>query len=197
MSERLYTIHQGFHIRDEYGGFVIPDFQRGLVWTDAQKSSFIESVFLELPIGTYCFHEEIGDKVEFILLDGQQRWNAIFEFADDKVSIFDGQYSWSTLTDRERTKFKQSGFSARAVQGLTRDEQHDVFRRLAYGGTPNNGFTVEQAEVLARVAGHFMEGVKHGWVNEDMSYALFKEEFEACGLGIVYRDPGPVVASTL
>ncbi|MFL9611049.1 DUF262 domain-containing protein [Methylobacillus sp. Pita2] len=74
---------------------VLPPWQRDEVWTDAQKSRFIESIFLGLDIGYYVVVEADWDNVgvkpnSAWLLDGQQRLSAIRDFMDDKIEIFDG-----------------------------------------------------------------------------------------------------------
>lgn len=134
-GEHHFTVHHGLLLRREYGGFLIPDFQRGLVWTQDQKRLFIESIYLKLPIGSYCYHETINTGVEHVLLDGQQRWSAIFDYMDSKFPVFGLLYSELTLG--EVCRFENSVFMARIVRGMTHEEQREVFERLAYGGTPN------------------------------------------------------------
>jgi hypothetical protein len=126
------TIRHGLLLRDD-GVLTIPDFQRGLVWTKEQNIRFIESVILGLPIGEYTLHRVNMSKYE--LLDGQQRWNAIFEYVDNKFPVY-GLY-WKDLTKQNQSFIKGQHFSHREVSNLTEEERLDVYNRLAYGGTPH------------------------------------------------------------
>ena len=136
-SSYQFTIGHGLNVRTKWGGWVIPDFQRDLVWTDEQKSRFIESLLLELPIGSYCYNESLGGRgqIAMSLLDGQQRWSAIFDFVDDKVPAFSLRYS--ELTSSELAFFDNRVFPAIVVRDMSYEEQKDIYDRLAYGGTPN------------------------------------------------------------
>ena len=61
-----------------------PDFQRRNVWNKRAKSSFIESLFLGIPIPQILLSAKIGEKSSFLVLDGKQRLTAIKEFIDGK-----------------------------------------------------------------------------------------------------------------
>ena len=60
---------------------IIPDIQRGLVWNAAQIEVFWDSILRGIPIGFFTI-SKINN--ENILLDGQQRWNAIISAKDTK-----------------------------------------------------------------------------------------------------------------
>ena len=53
---------------------IIPDIQRGLVWNAAQIEVFWDSLMRDIPIGLFSVVKSAGEN---ILLDGQQRWNAL------------------------------------------------------------------------------------------------------------------------
>lgn len=132
-----FTVGHGLMQRESYGGWEIPDFQRPLVWTTEQKVKFMESMILELPIGSYCYHDsaEMTREIMYTLLDGQQRWSAIYGYWDNEFPVFGMRYSDLTLS--EQRWLKQRPFPAIVVRGLTYEEQKDVYLRLAYGGTPH------------------------------------------------------------
>lgn len=133
--ERLWTIEHGMVVRSE-GGWVIPDFQRPLVWTTEQKQKFVESILMELPIGAYCYHEAEDHGWNGELLDGQQRWSAIYDFVDGVFPAF-GLF-WNDLSSIEqRMDFLGQVFPAFEVRGMTYEQKLEIFERLAYGGTPN------------------------------------------------------------
>lgn len=131
-SEYSYTLEHGVWLRSQ-DRLLIPDFQRELVWTLDQKIRFMESVILNLPIGVYTLHENPG--FTYGLLDGQQRWDAIFGFLDDKFEVFG--YRWSALTEIDRRRLHNTVFACRAIKGFSRDQQKEIYDRLAYGGTPH------------------------------------------------------------
>ncbi|GAB5459181.1 MAG: DUF262 domain-containing protein [Henriciella sp.] len=61
-----------------------PEFQRRGVWSKAAKCSFIESLFLNIPIPQILLASQKEKKNKFIVLDGKQRLLAINEFFDGR-----------------------------------------------------------------------------------------------------------------
>jgi len=126
------TIEHGLAIKRD-GYLVIPDFQRGLVWTLDQKIKFLESLVLGLPIGEYCLHENTDWTYD--LLDGQQRWDAIFSFVDNQFPVFGLFFKdMNLLTSRH---FKHIQFPHKLIKGLSYEQKEETYKRLAYGGTPH------------------------------------------------------------
>ena len=125
------TISHGMNIR-ACGEWIVPAFQRPLVWTEEQKIRFVESLILELPVGEYTVHLT---KSGYEILDGQQRWSAVFDYLDDKFAVFG--YKWSELNEVTRRCFKNKHFPCREVRNLTPEQALEVYNRLAYGGTPH------------------------------------------------------------
>ena len=143
-----FDVGHGIRIRDKYQ-FVLPAYQRPLVWSDEQKSRFVESLWLHLPVGTYCYHESLDGGVTLTLLDGQQRWSAIYDFVDGKVPAF-GAY-WHELDRIDHTAFEFIPFSAYVARGFSEKDMIDIYERLAYGGTPNvKGEAVGKVRRLAK-----------------------------------------------
>ena len=62
-----------------------PAFQRRNVWSTAAKSSFIESLFLGIPIPQILLSSRPNLKSSFLVLDGKQRLLTIKEFIDGKL----------------------------------------------------------------------------------------------------------------
>lgn len=142
-----FTIQHGIEKRDyarevrkgerRLGFFILPPFQRPAVWTQSQKVRFIESIWLQLPIGSYAVNRddrhEKGYPCENWLLDGQQRWTAIIEYTSDSFPVFDLLYSELEL--RQRRHFENHPFPAIQTRNLTPKQCREVYDRLAYGGT--------------------------------------------------------------
>lgn len=119
------------------GAFNLPPFQRPSVWSRKQSVRFIESIWLRLPIASYVLNvddqHDLGYPCDNWLLDGQQRWTAINEYANDMFPVFG--FLYSELTTREKRRFGNSPFPAIESRNLTPQQCEDVYNRLAYGGT--------------------------------------------------------------
>lgn len=88
-------------------GYFLPSWQRDLVWTEAQKISFIESAWLGINLGTYTFNRAgIGSPLDNLLIDGQQRMNAIECYLNDEFKVFG--YLWSETTQIDKRIWKMS-----------------------------------------------------------------------------------------
>ena len=117
--------------------FVLPPFQRGEVWTTEQKSKFIESLWMHLPISVYAYNQSpsMGHTDQW-LIDGQQRWAAIRDFIANKFTVFDGLI-YSDMTEVEDRKFRNTGFPCILIHSDDEAELEEMYNRLAYGGTPH------------------------------------------------------------
>ena len=118
------------------GAFIVPVFQRGLVWTVHQKARLIESLYLGLPIGAIVWNQTMNlGPCDRWLLDGQQRLTAISEWLDGSLVVCGRRYP--DLPEIERRHFDRLGFEE--IQTQIDDEAtcRDVYDRLVYGGTPH------------------------------------------------------------
>ncbi|MGD0138970.1 MAG: DUF262 domain-containing protein, partial [Tepidisphaeraceae bacterium] len=81
-----------------------PEYQRGKVWTEAQKKKLVDSVLRGYPIPLIYLHH-IDKKVgpfgrdDLEIIDGQQRLNALWEFGEGAWSLFD------PIVDEEEARF--------------------------------------------------------------------------------------------
>lgn len=118
------------------GWFVLPAFQRPPVWTLEQRTRFIESCWLRLPIGVFVYNEAPGTRFDQWLIDGQQRVGAVYAYMNDEFPVFGHKFSELTEVDHRVWDMSVS-FPCRVTN--LRDEEHlrDVYDRLAYGGTPH------------------------------------------------------------
>ena len=83
-------------------GYALPKWQRGLVWSDKQKISLIESLWRGIPIGTFTFNRMYGSPLDNLLIDGQQRLHAIECYLKDEFKVFGYLYSETTVIDKRR-----------------------------------------------------------------------------------------------
>lgn len=120
-------------------GFPIPEFQRESAWTTLQKIKFIESAWLELPLGSFthqafsCDDNCEGVNYSGILIDGQQRLSAIQDYLEDKFKVFNLFYS--ELNRFERRRFSSISFPHFETSIDNLDEIKELYNRLSLGGT--------------------------------------------------------------
>jgi 5-methylcytosine-specific restriction endonuclease McrA len=73
---------------------VNPEYQRAAVWTEAQQKKLIDSVLRRYPLPLFYFHHKVrsaaGMRSEHLeIIDGQQRINALYRFAENGLRLFD------------------------------------------------------------------------------------------------------------
>lgn len=65
--------------------YFVPEYQRKLAWNDRQKSQFIESLIVGLPIPFMFFYQTSGGRMEIV--DGSQRMRAMRAFLKEKLRL--------------------------------------------------------------------------------------------------------------
>lgn len=133
-----------------------PDFQRGHVWTSAQRTAYCESFMRGqapalLIFNCPSFHGAtdtgLGDlpRHELQCIDGLQRFTALTEFAAGRVLVFGGR----SVADFSQTPFDLQRFRAqvRVYSFQSRAELLSFYLDL------NSGGTVHSQEELTRVRG--------------------------------------------
>ncbi|EWH01268.1 DUF262 domain-containing protein, partial [Halomonas sp. BC04] len=143
----------------------VPDYQRDHVWLPKQKSRFIESVLLDLPI-PYIYVSDVTEEEHSGLLeivDGSQRVRTIVEFIEDGFSLtgleilklLEG-FKFSDLPKSRQLRFKRK--TLRTIELLESDEEsrRELFDRLNTGGSKLN--YAEQRR--GSIGGPFLEMVQ-------------------------------------
>lgn len=67
--------------------FVVPRYQRGLVWKEQQRFDLVDTIKKGLPFGTLLLYKTSSGTYQII--DGLQRSNAILEFVKNPTQFFD------------------------------------------------------------------------------------------------------------
>lgn len=137
---------------------VHPDFQRFFRWSDAQKSKFIESILLGIPIPPIFVAQ--GEDGVWDVIDGLQRLSTIFEFVgilkepngdkkspsqlqatkflpslDEKVWENDDNEE-NSFTREQRINFKRSKLDINIIKKSSdKDAKYELFQRINSGGT--------------------------------------------------------------
>lgn len=119
------------------GAFIVPPFQRGLVWTVEQKIKLIESIYKGIPVGEIIWNQtHRSGPFDLLLLDGQQRLNAMLEWIAGAFEVSGCRYP--ELSEIERRHFNR--MRVEAIQTAIDDEEtyREIYDRLVYGSTPHN-----------------------------------------------------------
>lgn len=115
----------------------VPAYQRNFVWTPKQRSRFIESVFLGVPIMPFLVSIS-GDEAELEIIDGSQRIRTLVEYCDnnlklvglEKLSSLNGT-TFNDLSRNRQNKFLLRDFRFHVVtERATPDIRADIFNRV-------------------------------------------------------------------
>lgn len=137
--------------RLDEGRYIIPDYQRGYVWTRKRASKFIESLLVGLPIpGIFLYREE--DK--FLVIDGHQRLRSMQAFFSGKFpgsdkafrldgvsNEFDGK-SYDDLSATDRVALDTAIIHASIIEQEQPNETdgassiYHIFERINSGSVP-------------------------------------------------------------
>lgn len=115
----------------------VPHYQRNFVWKIAEKSRFIESVFLGVPIMPFLVSMS-GEDAELEIIDGSQRIRTLAEYCHggfklsglQKLTELNGT-TFSELPESRRNKFLLRDFRFHVVTDrATPDIRADIFNRV-------------------------------------------------------------------
>lgn len=118
---------------------ITPKFQRRGVWSQAQRSYFIDSLLRGMPVPPLYLRETQSPDSQRVLrqvIDGQQRLRTVIDFIDDKFAISRkmpgdwGGRRFSKLAAPEQEQVKNYHFSAEVFQGISDTEVLDIFARM-------------------------------------------------------------------
>lgn len=132
-----------------------PKFQRGSVWSPAAKTYLIDSILNGYPIPKLLFRTTVDRNSRRTLrdvVDGQQRLRAIFQFADNRLSLsnkssdFEGK-TYRTLEPEEQDTFLNYKLTCEQLLGASDEDVLEVFLRI-------NSYTVPVNEAELRNASY-------------------------------------------
>lgn len=114
-----------------------PWYQRRSVWTPAQKSYLINTLFEQKPIPTiYVRHSLDMDAEKSIreVVDGQQRLRTILEYTNNEFKArhpaHTGRVTYKDLSRTEQQTFKLTSLSVGYLLGATDEDVIEIFGRL-------------------------------------------------------------------
>ncbi|EXB48655.1 hypothetical protein J522_0230 [Acinetobacter baumannii 146457] len=126
----------------------IPEYQRDDVWTDKQKSLFIESLLIGLPI-PYIFVADVDESEEqdsdgrVEIIDGAQRTRTIYQFKHnelvlqglEKLPALEGA-KFNDLPPSRQRRFNRSSVRLIELKNINEEGRRLMFDRLNTGGSP-------------------------------------------------------------
>ncbi|MFE9425305.1 DUF262 domain-containing protein [Kitasatospora sp. NPDC006697] len=130
---------------DEDALELAPDFQRGQVWKDNQKSLLVESLLLNIPLPAFYFAEDRDGA--FHVVDGLQRLSTLHEFVRGRGFPLKGlEYlkdvegrRFSDLAVQWQRRIYNTQLIINVIDPTTpADVMYDIFKRINTGGTPLN-----------------------------------------------------------
>lgn len=158
-----------------------PDFQRHLVWKPHQKSQFIESIILNVPLPPFYFKKELNGTL--IIIDGLQRTSTLEAFlsegSDDYFKL-EGLKALPKLNEKYfheldediRTRIEDKNLLIYQLQpSVPMVVVYDIFNRINTGGTQlerqeirNCIFIGESTRLLKRLADNedFKQAIDYG-----------------------------------
>ena len=122
------------------GDFFIPDYQRKFIWKEKNRSSFIESVLLGLPIPFMFFADCDDGKLEII--DGAQRVQTLVAFQSGqlvlsslpKLNLLHG-FAFQDLSSAQQRRFLNRSLRIVVLEESTPTEiRQDIFNRINTSG---------------------------------------------------------------
>jgi uncharacterized protein with ParB-like and HNH nuclease domain len=131
----------------EYNLNLLPDFQRGHVWTKLQKVRFVEYLLRGGQTNTtlYFNHPNWMNsfKGDFVIVDGLQRLTAVMEFLNNEFSAFSYRAKDIDLGGHYNLKFNINNLK-------TRREVLQWYLEINDGGTPHSETEIEKVKKLLK-----------------------------------------------
>lgn len=130
---------------DEGSLELAPDFQRGQVWRDYQKSLLVESLLLQIPLPAFYFAED--NEGAFHVVDGLQRLSTLHTFVRGAsfrlkgLEYLDGAEGrrFSDLEIQWQRRINNTQLIINVIDPTTpADVMYNIFKRINTGGTPLN-----------------------------------------------------------
>lgn len=122
-------------------GFVLPEWQRGAVWTRAQQVAFVENAWRGVPLGNYSYNQAgFGSPHDRLLIDGQQRMLAIQAYIEDEFPVFGCH--WSEVPARDERRWSMTTSFACYVT----TSEDEAFLRVYYDVMNFGGTSHQESE---------------------------------------------------
>lgn len=130
--------------KQEQGKILIPEFQRNQVWKQQQKSRFIESLILNIPVPPFYVSQDLNGNS--IIIDGLQRTTSILEFLKgdyklvglEALPLLNDKY-FSQLDEPLRARIEDRNLLLYTLKpSVPLSIVYDIFNRINSNGTVLN-----------------------------------------------------------
>lgn len=141
------------------------------LWTNRQKSLFIESLLIKLPIPLFYFD---GSNNQWKVIDGLQRLSTVNEYIQSKFRLTSLEYlkrecknrSFEELPGYLQARIYETEIVAYVINpGTPREVKYNIFRRINETGTHLNGQEIRHV---------FFHGQASDFVKEMVNLPLFR-----------------------
>ncbi|PCG18929.1 MULTISPECIES: DUF262 domain-containing protein [Brachyspira] len=130
--------------------FFIPPYQRKFVWNNKYKNSFIESIFLGLPIPFMFFSDTEDGSLEII--DGAQRVQTLAAFIGNEIILDDlkelnslNGFTFEDLLDSQKRKFQNKTMRVIVLKETTPEHiRYELFNRINTCGVHANASEIRR-----------------------------------------------------
>lgn len=128
-----------------------PDFQRRLVWTNKDKSRFLETVLLSLPFPEIYIAagdvDVISARGSELLVDGQQRISTLYQYftGSSDLKLNDLVPPYDELNIEAKTKFLEYSVVVRDLGRMDMDDIRQIFERINATAYSLNAMEVHNA----------------------------------------------------
>jgi hypothetical protein len=141
VRENPYSVYELSRQYDKKTLKTNPEFQRNLVWSNKQKSWFIESIILNIPLPHLYFNQD--QKGKYIVVDGLQRTTTIHDYLNDKFDLQELEaIPWlngkrfSDLDTKLKARIEDRKLPCYIVKSSVPIKMiYDIFKRINTGGT--------------------------------------------------------------
>jgi len=157
---------EGLRSRDNFD--LEAPYQRGAVWTEAQRVALVKSLLLGLPIGSVVLnHRGFQAEKMYAVVDGKQRIEAIRAFFNSEFAVpadwFSPEGVRESFTDKDGTEkvyfnglnkipqhqFENSSFPALEAHVENVAEEAEIFLLINSGGTSQTDADLNKAASVA------------------------------------------------
>lgn len=124
-----------------------PDYQRGYVWTDADRARYLESVFHGRDLGRFLFVVYPYPR-RLEVLDGKQRLNTVAQFVTSRFP-YQGLY-WHELSSQDRFYFESRTVLCAELdgRGYSRADLLQIFLEVNAAGVPQEESHLSRVRAL-------------------------------------------------
>jgi hypothetical protein len=153
IAEYPVSLYVSRFTNDTNDRYFVPEYQRNLAWTEEQKSQFIESLLVGLPIPFLFFYQTNEGRMEIV--DGSQRMRAMRAFLKENLRLRDlvlvpelNGFRFVDLAEERRNKLED--VTIRTILLNTDTDaatRAEMFARLNKAGTSANEAEVRRGSL--------------------------------------------------